>query len=93
MKLFVDSEVEEIKRNIDFIISTVKGTCPFYRDFGIDTSFIDRPVNEAKTLFIKEITSAIERYEPRAVIDKIEFNIDNEGALVPVITLKGAENE
>ena len=52
---------------------------------------MDKPIHIAKALIQAEIIEAVERWEPRAVIDKIEFGEQAEdamdGLLNPIITL------
>lgn len=77
----------EVLQNVRTILATRKGTVPLDRDFGLEWEHVDKPIQ----LIQAEIIEAVERWEPRAVIDKIEFGEGAEeamdGLLNPIITL------
>lgn len=82
---------EEVLQNVRMLISTVKYSVPMDREFGIDGAVIDSPVNIAKAHLSNEIFRAVRRYEPRAVIESIEFNGDESGKLTPTIKIQISE--
>lgn len=90
MNLFETDENAEIRRNVAFILSTYKFSCPMARDFGLEAKFIDKPNRQAESIARDEIEQAIKEYEPRAEIDEISFTYEN-GKMCPVVKLKGAE--
>lgn len=57
---------KEILRNVAVILATPKGSVPMYRSFGLDMSFLDKPVNVAKNMAVIPVREAIEEWEPRA---------------------------
>lgn len=81
----------EVLQNVRTILATRKGTVPLDRDFGLEWEHVDKPIHIAKALIQAEIIEAVEGWEPRAVIDKIEFGEQAEdamdGLLNPIITL------
>ena len=79
---------EEVLQNVRMIISTVKYSVPMDREFGIDSAVIDRPINIAKAHLSNEIFRAVRRYEPRAVIESIDFEGDESGRLTPKIKVQ-----
>lgn len=79
---------EEVLQNIRTIISTIKYSVPMDREFGIDGAVVDRPINIAKAHLSNEIFRAVRRYEPRAVIESIEFDGDESGRLTPKIKVQ-----
>lgn len=83
-------EVGEILQNVATILSTPKGTAPLYRDFGIDTDFLDRPIQVARTLMISRVTEAVEEFEPRARVVRVTVEIDknNTGRLIPTVEVE-----
>ena len=85
----------EILQNVRTILSTRVGTVPLHRDFGRAWEHIDKPIHIAKALIRAEIIEAIERWEPRAVVNKVEFeesrNDAIEGLMNPRITLTVGE--
>lgn len=79
---------EEVLQNVRMIISTVKYSVPMDREFGIDGAVVDRPINIAKARITNEIFRAVRRYEPRAVIESIDFDGDESGRLTPTIKIQ-----
>lgn len=79
---------EEVLQNVRMIISTVKYSVPMDREFGIDGTVVDRPINIAKAHLSNEIFRAVRRYEPRAEIASIDFEGDESGRLIPKITVR-----
>lgn len=90
MNLFETDENAEIRRNVEFLLSTYKFSCPMYRNFGLAAKFIDKQNSRAESIARDEIEQAIKEYEPRAEIDEISFTYKN-GKMYPVVKLKGAE--
>ena len=75
------AERDEILRCVRNIILTPVGTVPLYRDFGIDTSFVDVPMNVAQNLCAVEIAEKVERFEPRVRVAEVTFSADLNGTL------------
>ncbi len=64
---------EEIIRNVKTILCTPLGTCPLYREFGIDTEPLDYPTDVAKNIMASIIIETVERWEPRVIVDQVTF--------------------
>lgn len=67
IRLDEEDEIKEVLRNVAVILATPKGSVPMYRSFGLDMSFLDKPMNVAKNLAVIPVREAIEEWEPRAV--------------------------
>ena len=76
---------EEVMQNVRTIISTMKYDVPLDRAFGINGDVVDLPLPVAQAKLTSEIFTAIKRYEPRAVIEGINFTADLNGRLVPTV--------
>lgn len=85
ISLIPDTELAEILQNVQTIISTMKGTIPLDREFGIDSRVIDLPMHVAQAKLSSEIFQAIKHYEPRVTIEDISFTATLEGRLVPKV--------
>ena len=85
INLFPSTEDEAIEQNLRMIILTLKGSQPLDRAFGTDPSFIDKPINFAKNLFIRNVLDAIEMYETRVEILNFTFTDSVDGILKPKI--------
>lgn len=77
----------EIIRNVQTILTTPVGTCPLYRDFGIDTSVLDNPMDVAQNFYAVEVIDAIERYEPRVQVREVTFTPDMSGKLTAKVVI------
>ncbi|MGN7360013.1 GPW/gp25 family protein [Paenibacillus sp. SAF-054] len=76
--------VESVKQNIRLICTTVVGSCPLDRAFGVDPVLIDQALPAAGALLQVNIQAAIEEFEPRAAVTDIQ--LDWQGTkLVPTI--------
>ena len=71
----------EVMQNVRTILSTRKGSVPLDRDFGIDFTWIDQPISVARMRCQMAIIDAIEKYEPRAEIEQIEWSEKTEDAM------------
>lgn len=88
---FNDPElVSSVLQNIAVLLSTVKGSVPVYRDFGLTATFLDKPMPVAKKMMIVEIREAIEKWEPRARFVSIDFaeDITRPGTLWPTVEVE-----
>lgn len=83
-----DTEIEEILQNVRIILTTVKGSVPLDRDFGIDGSYVDKPIPVARAKLSAEIMKAVQKYEPRVTISSISFSGSQDGVLVPKVEVR-----
>lgn len=58
------------------LYSTPAGTVALDRDFGIDYSFLDLPMPQAKAKYTKEIVLKTKKYEPRVTVSAVTFSYD-----------------
>lgn len=77
--------IEEVLQNVRTIISTIKGTVPLDRAFGVSATWLDSPFPAAQAKLTAEIYTQIAKYEPRAVITGVSFISDMDGILVPKV--------
>jgi len=92
------SEAEEVVQNVRTILATRVGSVPLDRDFGVSWEHLDKPLSVARSLMQAEVIEAIERYEPRANIEAVEFEESEsdamEGISRPRVILNlGEDNE
>ena len=79
------SILEEVSQNIITICTTMKYSVPMDRAFGIEADFLDNPVNSARAKICSEIVRAVNRFEPRAKITRIDFTGTLDGKIYPHI--------
>ena len=79
----------EILQNVRTILMTPKGSQQMDRNFGMDMSYIDRPMNLVINQLISSAMIALSEYEPRAQLEDIKFDISNamDGGLIATVKL------
>ena len=86
IEIFPDNEQLEVIQNVKTILTTIQGTVPLDRDFGIDSEVIDKPVNVIRPLIVKEVTEKLAKYEPRVkFISMLWDGAGSEGRIVPTV--------
>ncbi|MDP5277136.1 GPW/gp25 family protein [Chengkuizengella axinellae] len=76
----------EIIQNIQTILTTIKGTVPLDRGFGLDITSLDGPIQIVKAKLTHEIVNAIQEYEPRVNVESVQFHENRlEGKLIPIV--------
>jgi phage baseplate assembly protein W len=79
----------EIWQCIKYILLTSVRSVVEDRDFGMDFTMIDKPMNIAQLLLTQEILMKINLFEPRARFDDVAYSGNGvEGRLEPNITVK-----
>lgn len=82
------STVQEILQNVIAICSTVKGSVPLDREFGIDDTLIDLPANTVRAKLAAQYIDAVRKFEPRAEVVKVAFQSKSNQEVYPVITIR-----
>lgn len=85
---FPEDEAEDIRRCLETLYTVRTGEQPLDREFGIDNSFLDQPINIAKNLFTLEVIEKTKRYETRVEVEEVEYRFNGAGQMAPVIFLK-----
>lgn len=83
-----ETEVEEILQNVRTILSTVVGSVPLYRDFGMSWEHVDKPYPASIALLKVDVIEAVEKYEPRAKVESVELDESNASAMDGISRLK-----
>lgn len=78
----------EILQNVRCIVSTIKGSVPLDRDFGVDAEYLDKPTPKAQAMVAQAILNAIQVYEPRVEVNSIRFTATADGRLIPKVQVK-----
>lgn len=86
--------VDEVIQNVKLILNTPKGSVPLDREFGIDWSIVDKPINRIIPQLKAQVIKQIHKYEPRAKVKKviIENSKFEDGKLRIKILLEVKEN-
>ncbi|WP_419783464.1 GPW/gp25 family protein [Maridesulfovibrio sp.] len=84
--------VAEILQNVRIILSTIRGTVPFDRLFGLNAIFVDKPLPEAMAEFRGDAIQTVEKYEPRVKVVSVDFKAKPDdamdGRLYPVVRVR-----
>lgn len=80
--------VDEVLQNVAFILSTPIMSCTLDREFGWRTG-IDDPIQLRKARYTYEVTEAIQKFEPRAIVESVSFEEADElnGQLRPKVRI------
>ena len=87
IKILPENEFEEIMQNVKTILSTVKGTVPLDREFGIDKKILDLPIGIAQAAITAAVVVAVNKFEPRVKVRRVFYSGSNsmEGKLTPSV--------
>lgn len=81
--------IAQIQQNVRFILTTVMGSVPLDRTFGIDPSLVDAPIPTAQSRLTAEIIRAVRAYEPRARVMQVKYGGDAlDGQLIPTVVME-----
>ena len=83
---------EEIVQNVRTILTTVKGSVPLDRTFGIDMAFVDLPGPAAMARLTAAVVEEVEKQEPRVMVTAVRWPSPGEagamdGRLIPVVRI------
>nr|WP_287412745.1 hypothetical protein [Pseudodesulfovibrio sp.] len=85
------SGVESKLQQVRMVLTTVKGSVPLDRTFGLSMTFLDRPLPHAMAEYSGEVVVEVQAQVPGVVVELVEFTPDQNGAvdgrLYPVVTL------
>lgn len=91
VNLTPSSVAEEVTQNVATIIATERGSVPYDREFGIDRTAIDQPVNIGRAKITADIVRTVRKYEPRATIKRIDWSTSAEGLRNPTAIIEISE--
>lgn len=82
-----ENDVQETIQSIYILVNTALGEVPCYRDFGIDSSYLHKPIQMAQAMYAAAITSAFEKFIDNVTIDEIKFTNDSNdpSVLYPIL--------
>lgn len=60
------------------LYSTMEGSQPLDRNFGLKSDFLDKPLPVAQNLFTLEIVKKTDIYEARVKVSEVTFDIKDE---------------
>lgn len=79
---------KDILRCLNVLYGSRVGSLALDRDFGIDWSFIDKPMETAKAMIEAELITKTRKYEPRAKVKRVEWTGDaSSGIIKPKVVI------
>lgn len=76
LRLNESDTVQAVLQQVAALLATRRGEVPFYREFGLEQKFLDKPLNIARPLLYLEVKEAIERFVPQAELVSVEITAD-----------------
>ena len=90
---YQEAEKEDIIRCLKLLYSTIEGTMPMDRDFGLNSDFLGKPIPVAQNELALELVKKTNQYESRVSVEKVTYHESEEGQIIPVIHLVKGEDE
>lgn len=81
--------IHDVYRCLVMLYSAHPGEQALDRDFGISTEALSKPMQTAKALMAAEFVAKTAKYEPRAQVQRVEWDQDAEnGELIPKVVVQ-----
>ncbi|MCM1245904.1 MAG: hypothetical protein NC293_09720 [Roseburia sp.] len=78
-------ELEGYRRQLQTLYTTVEGTCPGDRNFGLSPEYQDEPPDVAESTLSLEIYNKTEEYVPQVEVLDIQFAYGEDGQMIPKV--------
>jgi len=89
---FAPTPEAELIQNVRTILTTIQGTVPLDRAFGIEHTITDEPTLIARARLTSAIVAAVKEYEPRVNVTQVEYKADDDqGRLIPIVYIEPVE--
>lgn len=77
-------------RRMAFLLSTLKGTLPGDRGFGLEGEFLGKLSEVAHALYAADVFAQAKKYVPEVKVYKIEWNCGTDGKAKPKVVIMDA---
>lgn len=82
-----DKIINKYQEQLTVLCSTIAGTVPLDREFGIDATCLSQSAEVAEALLSVEIMEKVEKYIPELVVNSVDFEYTTDGKLTPIISI------
>lgn len=65
--------MEQDIEGVQLLVSTIEGTIPGNRDFGMDADLISSSIDEGENLFLVSLIEKMEYYFPKLDVESVDF--------------------
>lgn len=87
---YIGGGTAELDRQLALLLSTRAGSIPLDREFGLDSSFVDRPVSVVKSLYTAEVTKKVSKFIPSVRVFEVIWTHSGDGKLQPKVVITSA---
>lgn len=82
--------LEELAQAVRIILATPAGSRPHLPEFGLSFRWLDAPASVAVPQIVQEVASALARWEPRIVVQRVRVLPAGPGAYTVTVTWRAA---
>lgn len=88
--------VQSVLQQVRMVLTTVKGSVPLDRTFGLRMTFLDRPLPHAMAEYTGEVIVEVQTQVSGVVVENVDFKPKRDeavdGRLFPVVTISIKED-
>lgn len=84
------SPADDVRLSVRTLFETPVGTVPLDRDFGVDTTIVDLPYDQAAARLHSEYAKKLIKYEPRARVRRVTVSADAKGKVITEVVIGSA---
>lgn len=78
---------EDILLSLETLFSTIEGTIPLDRNFGINQDILSAPAEVAENLYTLDAIEKVDIYEPRVKVVSVDF-AHSDGQIIPTVHIE-----
>ena len=86
-------EWEEKIKELEFLCSTLEGSCPGDRNFGLSPDVPDKVSEEQQTEYVMAVTEKMESYVPSLELVDVSFYTTEDGISYATLYIEPSEEE
>lgn len=84
------NEAAQQYRRVAFLLSTIQGTLPTDREFGVDASYLGRPMEVAQALYAADVVAKVAKFVPAVKVKSVTWTGDASGKAKPKVVIEDA---
>ena len=86
-------EWEERIKELEFLCSTLEGSCPGDRNFGLSPDVLDKVSEEQQTEYVMAVKEKMEIYVPSLELVDVSFSTTEDGISYATLYIEPSEEE
>lgn len=76
---FSGDSLADLDRQLNLLLTTLAGTMPLDRAFGLEMDYLDKPTETAKSLYVAELVEKVPRFIPGIRVREVGWEADAQG--------------